>query len=158
MSNKEDKESGILYAVFTTVLLYFLFKITLIYTIVSDRHISCLSSHWDNIEVVITPFSAFLILAILSCIWLFLSCLKYKKKVGKAAYLIFFVAAVFYYFWFKGFYGFWLLIEYEQDKITLSQFFNQTGSDELFKLYEGHHEIQMFCQSYDHNSDKKSDN
>ncbi|WP_257325227.1 hypothetical protein [Pseudoalteromonas rhizosphaerae] len=158
MNNSEDKESGILYAVFTTVLLYFLFKITLIYTIVSDRHAPCLSSRWDNIEVVITPFSAFLILAMLSCIWLFLSCLKYKKKVGKAAYLVFFFAAIFYYFWFKGFYGFWLLMEYEQDKITLSQFFNKTGGDELFKLYDGHHEIQILCQPYNHNADKKPDN
>ena len=82
----------------------------------------CLSSLWDNIDTAITPFYAFLMVAVLSCVWFFYCALKYKRKVGKSTYFLLAVGAMFYYFWFKSFYGFWQLMSYEQKEITLQEF------------------------------------
>lgn len=147
MNLKERKESGILYAVFITVLLYFFFKITLIFSIVSFRGSTCLSSIWSNSDTVITPFSAFFIVAIFSCIWLFYCGIKYKQKVGKSAYLLLAVGTVFYYFWFKGFYGFWHLMSYEQKEITLQEFFETTGGTERLKSYGNGASQNVLCKS-----------
>lgn len=147
LNKKECKESGILYAVFTTVLLYFFFKITLTFSMVLDRNSTCLSSIWSNSDTVITPFSAFLIVAILSCIWFFYCGIKYKQKVGKSVYLLLAVGAVFYYFWFKGFYGFWHLMSYEQKEITLQSFFEKTGGTERLKLYGNGRSQNVLCKS-----------
>ena len=82
MKKEQSKESGILYAVFTTVLLYFLFKITLIFSMQLNWHSTCLSSLWDNANSVVTPFLGFSIVAVLSCIWFFYCAIKYKQKAG----------------------------------------------------------------------------
>ena len=147
MNKNESKESGILYAVFITVLLYFFFKITLIFSIVSGGNFTCLSAIWSNSDTLITPFSAFFIVAILSCIWFFHCAIKYKQKVGKSVYLILVVGTVFYYFWFKGFYGFWHLMSYEQKEITLQEFFEKTDGTERLKLYGNGASQNMLCQS-----------
>ncbi|MCK8125207.1 hypothetical protein ACNSN2_17050 [Pseudoalteromonas sp. US3C1013] len=147
MNKKESKGSGILYAVFITVLLYFFFKITLTFSIVSGRNFTCLSSIWSNSYTVITPFSAFFIVAIFSCIWFFYCGIKYKQKVGKSVYLLLAVGAVFYYFWFQGFYGFWQLMSYEQKEITLQEFFEKTGGTERLKLYGSGANQNVLCKS-----------
>jgi hypothetical protein len=147
LNKKESKESGILYAVFITVLLYFFFKITLIFSIVSGGIFTCLSAIWSNPDTVITPFFAFFIVAILSCIWFFYCAIEYKQKVGKSVYLILVVGTVFYYFWFKGFYGFWHLMSYEQKEITLQEFFEKTGGTERLKLYGNGANQNVLCKS-----------
>ncbi|CAM4241623.1 hypothetical protein [Pseudoalteromonas byunsanensis] len=146
MNKKQYQESGILYAVFTTVLLYFLFKITLFSSMVLDKKSTCLSSFWDNIDTVITPFLAFFIVALMSCVWFFYCAIKYKRKVGKPVYLLLIVGAVFYYFWFKGFYGFWYLMSYEQKEITLQEFFEKTGGTDRLKLYGNERSQNVLCQ------------
>ena len=137
MNKEAYKESGILYAVFTTVLLYFFFKITLIFSMGLDWSSICLSFLWDNIDTAITPFTAFLIVAVLSCVWFFYCAIKYKRKVGKSAYFLLAVGAVFCYFWFKGFYGFWQLMSYEKKEITLQEFYEKTGGTERLKFLFG---------------------
>jgi hypothetical protein len=97
----------------------------------------CLSFLWDNIDTAITPFTAFLIVAVLSCVWFFYCAIKYKRKVGKSAYFLLAVGAVFYYFWFKGFYGFWQLMSYEKKEITLQEFYEKTGGTERLKFLFG---------------------
>jgi uncharacterized membrane protein len=135
LNKKEYKESGILYAVITTVLCYFIFKITLLFSMVLDRHSSYLRSIWSNSDSVINPFSAFLIVAVLSCIWFFYCTIKFKQNAGKPVYLLLAVGTLFYYFWFKGFYGLWLVVSYEQKQITLQSFFEKTNGTERFKYY-----------------------
>ncbi|URQ88454.1 hypothetical protein J8Z28_21455 [Pseudoalteromonas sp. SCSIO 43088] len=148
LNNEQSKESGILYAVFTTVLLYFLFKITLIFSMQLNWHSTCLSSLWGNANSVVTPFLGFSIVAVLSCIWFFYCAIKYKQKAGKAVYLLLGVGAVFYYFWFRGFYGFWQLMSYEQKEITVQEFYEKTGgTDRLTSMFGNrlrHHEL---CKS-----------
>ncbi|KAF7766036.1 hypothetical protein PUND_a1802 [Pseudoalteromonas undina] len=44
---------------------------------------------------------------------------------------------MFYYFWFKGFYGFWQLMSYEKKEITLQEFYEKTGGTERLKFLFG---------------------
>lgn len=113
---------------------------------VLDKKSTCLSSFWDNIDTVITPFLAFFIVALMSCVWFFYCAIKYKRKVGKPVYLLLIVGAVFYYFWFKGFYGFWYLMSYEQKEITLQEFFEKTGGTDRLKLYGNERSQNVLCQ------------
>jgi hypothetical protein len=132
---EKNKFNQVIYAVFTTVSLYFLFKIALFFSLVTEPGSNCLSSLWDNSDRVITPYITFLTLAILSFLWLILSTFQHRKEFGKTIYLIITVSLVFYYFWFKGFYGFWYLMQYEQNKITVPAFFAETNGTENLKFY-----------------------
>ncbi|RZQ53418.1 hypothetical protein C1E23_09440 [Pseudoalteromonas phenolica] len=54
---------------------------------------------------------------------------------------------MFYYFWFKGFYGFWQLMSYEQKEITLQEFFEKTDGTERLKLYGSGANKNVLCKS-----------
>ncbi|KZN43266.1 hypothetical protein N474_22870 [Pseudoalteromonas luteoviolacea CPMOR-2] len=142
---RERRQGDIVYVVFTTVLVYFLFKITLIFSIVLDRKNRCLSSIWESTNAYFNPYWTFLILAILSCVWFFYSSLKLKLQFGKTTYLLIVVGLTFYYFWFKGFYGLWLFLQYEQQQISQKMFFEKTGEPERLNLYGVHLDKNRRC-------------
>ncbi|WP_152663082.1 hypothetical protein [Arsukibacterium ikkense] len=146
MLRKWTGGTELLNAVFAVVLIYFLFKVTLIITLFPEDQQLCLSHVWSGKDDgALTPFFAFLLAAMASAVWFFTHCARSYRTIGKAISLLAGVGLIFFYYWFKGFYGFWQLLEYEKDNITLEQFISNTGGSELYKYYKTNNAAKVLC-------------
>ncbi len=59
--------------------------------------------------------------------WFCFQSKKILSKSNKSNWLLVGVGAVLFYFWFKGFYGFWWFLEVERQNISPNTYYQKTG-------------------------------
>jgi len=117
----------VFFLVGTIVITYFFFKMLVIFSIVYDLE-SCTHLKWQlTVNNFYSPFYIFLGNAILLFIWFSIQSRQLLIRSFKSAIPFIFIGLVFFYFWFRGFYGLWWLFELERNNINKKEFIELTG-------------------------------
>ena len=111
----------------TIVITYFFFKTLLIFGFVYDLG-NCLYPTWQlNKNELLSPFNIFLGNAILLFGWLLFQIKRSLKNSVTSILPLIVVGFIFFYFWFRAFYGLWWFFELERNAITKQQYMELTG-------------------------------
>lgn len=127
INKSKELDYDVFYLVSSIVVIYFLFKIQLILSLTNDLT-SCIHLKWQlTTKSYLDPYFTFLSIAVLFFAWFLLHCKKLLSNSVQHNWIFILVGFIFFFYWFRAFYGMWWYFELERQSITQDQFIELTG-------------------------------